>query len=380
MSGKIYLIQDDDTLATLVETPYQNEDLLQTLLEKYPDLLAGEQIDEANPRRWLLVAREIGFPDADDGGSSMSLDHLFLDQDGIPTLVEVKRSCDTRIRREVVGQMLDYAVNAVGFWSVDFLRAQFETTITQNEQDPDEVLSQFLNLNETDENKVAAYWQQVKTNLQAQKIRLVFVADQIPPSLHRIVEFLNEQMDPAEVLAVEVRQYVGEGIKTIVPRLIGQTTEAQQKKGTGQRQIKQWNETSFFTEIGKQGEVQTRVARKIVDWAKQKATSHAWGKGLTAGSFVPSYSKQGIKIQLFALWTQGRLEFYFANIRNKPPFDRKELQQELIDKISKIDGIILPSDVMVRQPVIPLKILDIEERLDQLLAVYEWMIEVVQKE
>ena len=28
-----------------------------------------------------------------------------------PTLVEVKRSSDTRIRREVVGQMLDYAAN-----------------------------------------------------------------------------------------------------------------------------------------------------------------------------------------------------------------------------------------------------------------------------
>ena len=31
----------------------------------------------------------------------------------MPTLVEVKRSSDTRIRREVVGQMLHYAANAV---------------------------------------------------------------------------------------------------------------------------------------------------------------------------------------------------------------------------------------------------------------------------
>jgi len=36
-----------------------------------------------------------------------------LDQDAIPTIVEVKRSTDTRIRREVVGQMLGYAANAV---------------------------------------------------------------------------------------------------------------------------------------------------------------------------------------------------------------------------------------------------------------------------
>ena len=40
-------------------------------------------------------------------------------------------------------------------------------------------------------------------------MRLVFLADEIPSELRRIVEFLNQQMDPAEVLAVEVRQFIG---------------------------------------------------------------------------------------------------------------------------------------------------------------------------
>ena len=53
------------------------------------------------------------------------MDHLFLDQDSIPTIVEVKRSTDTRIRREVVGQLLDYAANAVVYWPVERLQAQF---------------------------------------------------------------------------------------------------------------------------------------------------------------------------------------------------------------------------------------------------------------
>ncbi|MFI0718271.1 hypothetical protein [Streptomyces sp. NPDC021224] len=38
------------------------------------------------------------------------MDHLFVDADAVPTLVKVNRAADTRIRREVVGQMLDYAV------------------------------------------------------------------------------------------------------------------------------------------------------------------------------------------------------------------------------------------------------------------------------
>jgi hypothetical protein len=37
-------------------------------------------------------------------------------------------------------------------------------------------------------------------------------------------------MDPAEVLAVEIRQYSGTGLKTLVPRVIGQTAKAITKK------------------------------------------------------------------------------------------------------------------------------------------------------
>src|ERR1035437_9301651 len=97
----------------MTEAPFAKEDFLQELVEKYPDLLAGDQMDSTESRRWLLVARELGVPDDEGAADRWSLDHLFLDQDGIPTLVEVKRSSDTRIRREVVGQMLDYAANAV---------------------------------------------------------------------------------------------------------------------------------------------------------------------------------------------------------------------------------------------------------------------------
>src|ERR1035437_1834754 len=112
MAGSVFLIQGDD-LVEMTERAYDSEDVLQTLVARYPNLLAREQVDPNEPRRWLLVTREAGIPDREGGGSRWSLDHLFLDQEGIPTLIEVKRSSDTRIRREVVGQMLDYAANAV---------------------------------------------------------------------------------------------------------------------------------------------------------------------------------------------------------------------------------------------------------------------------
>jgi hypothetical protein len=107
MTGEgIYLIQEDGGLLELSEQPYESEELLQQLLERYPSLLAGRQMSPAKPRRWVLVTREAGMPSRLGGSAQWSADHVFLDQDAVPTIVEVKRSSDTRILCEVVGQML----------------------------------------------------------------------------------------------------------------------------------------------------------------------------------------------------------------------------------------------------------------------------------
>src|SRR5882672_9927881 len=71
------------------EARYDSENLLQKLLADHSDLLAGDQINVDEPRRWLLVTREMTVPGEQDGAGRWSLDHLFLDQDAIPTLVEV---------------------------------------------------------------------------------------------------------------------------------------------------------------------------------------------------------------------------------------------------------------------------------------------------
>ena len=199
-----------------------------------------------------------------DGGSGgrWTVDHLFLDQDAVPTIVEVKRSTDTRIRREVVGQMLDYAANAVLYWPIEKIRATFEATCAARQLDAEQELGTFLHNAAEPE----AFWQNAKTNLQAGRVRLVFVADEIPPELRRVVEFLNAQMDPAEVLAVEIKQYVGQGLTTLVPRVVGQTAEAQQKKTVTSTNSRQWDEESFFQELAaRRGTTDAGIARAILE-------------------------------------------------------------------------------------------------------------------
>jgi hypothetical protein len=238
-SGGIFLLQPDKSLIRMDEQPYDSEVLLQQLLEQYPDLLAGDQMNPDAPRKWLLVKREMSVPGEHNGSGRWSLDHLFLDQDGVPTLVEVKRSTDTRMRREVVGQMLDYAANGVVYWSVERIQTELDSTARNAGRDLSEVLGEFLGGQEDE----AAFWMRVKSNLQAGRLRMVFVADVIPNELRRIVEFLNEQLDPAEVFAVEIRQYAGTGLTSLIPRVIGQTAEAQVRKTAGS--TRQWTEDTF---------------------------------------------------------------------------------------------------------------------------------------
>src|SRR5436309_6461915 len=126
------------------ETPYEAEDVLQQLIAKFPSLLAGDQFGVEVPRRWLLIGREASLPDDEDAAGRWSVDHLFLDQDAVPTLVEVKRSTDTRIRREVVGQMLDYAANAVVYWPVETIRTAFELRCQNAGLDPDSLVSELV--------------------------------------------------------------------------------------------------------------------------------------------------------------------------------------------------------------------------------------------
>jgi hypothetical protein len=140
VSGGIFLLRGDDELVEMRETPYEAEDVLQELTAKFPSLLAGDQYSDDSQRGWLLVGREAALSN-DEGGGRWSVDRLFLDQDAVPTLVDVKRSSDTRIRREVVGQMLDYAANGVVYWPLDELREMFARQRERDGQDPDLVIS-----------------------------------------------------------------------------------------------------------------------------------------------------------------------------------------------------------------------------------------------
>ncbi len=113
MAGDGIFLAIGGALTVLEQADYDSEAVLQIALAQFPEVIAGPSTTGVSEARLLLIRREMGIPSAQGAGSTWSLDHLFVDSEGVPVLVEVKRSSDTRIRREVVGQMMDYAANGV---------------------------------------------------------------------------------------------------------------------------------------------------------------------------------------------------------------------------------------------------------------------------
>lgn len=367
MTGSIFLIQSGGDLVEMKETPYDSEDLLQELLAKYPNLLAGDQIDSTVPRRWLLIRREMGLASDDSEASRWSIDHLFLDQEGIPTLVETKRSDDTRIRREVAGQMLDYASNAVIYWPIETIVSEFESRCEREGHEPEALLNELLQ----GSMNVEAFWEQAKTNLQAGRIRMVWVSDVIPRELRRVIEFLNEQMDPAQAIGIEVKMFTGQGLKTMVPHVINPPT----KPPIASPRRKQWNEGDFFQALTTSQSAEVYgTAKALLDWANSNSLKIWWGRGKITGSFVPQITADGEDYYPFAVYTSGGVYIQFGVLKTRSTFRAEAKRKELLGHLNSIKGISLPSDAIEKYPGIPLAALKEKEVLAQFLSVLDWIL------
>ena len=372
MTGGIFLLRDDDELIALRESPYEAETVLQALIAKFPNLLAGDQEDPDSPRRWILIGREASLPDAEDAAGRWSVDHLFLDQDAVPTLVEVKRSSDSRIRREVVGQMLDYAANGVVYWPIDQLREMFIRQCDRDGNDPASVIDDVAG-----DLGAEGFWQRASDNLRAGRVRMVFVSDEIPRELARVVEFLNGQMNPAEVIAIEIKQYLGaDGLKTLVPRAIGQTAEVDARKGRrAVGEARQWDEESLFSTLSeRRGVAETRAARELYEWMVTRGWRSTFGRGRQDGSWIPVFEASGRAHYPIALYTYGKVEIQFQILKPLPPFDSDELRLELLRLVNEIPGVSYGPEVITRRPSIQLSLLGADPAaLEGLKRVIEWV-------
>lgn len=311
----IYAIKEDGSAQALKKVRCKSEDAeLQTLLENNLDLLPGDQISPESPRRWLLIKREMPVPDPTTGTNRWSIDFFLADQDAIPTFVECKRHDDSRARREVVGQMLDYVANGHHYWTALEIMELARQTASKRSQT---VESAIASLGPMSYESVDAYFKHIEANLREGNVRMVFLLEDSSYELRSVVEFLQNQMQRADVLLVEIHQYEVNGQRIVAPTLFGYTEQARlaKREATRVRSAsgrRVWNQDSFVENaITKLTTDQVESIRQILEVAEKSGWAIRWGTGTENGSMsilMPAIAKRS----LFTIYSNGVLTLNFG--------------------------------------------------------------------
>ena len=260
MDNHLYFLSNGSAMQ-MNETPYETEDKLQALIAANPQLLLRDK--EQDGARLLLIGREFVISEGEGSDNSYALDHLFVDQNGVPVLVEVKRSTDTRIRREVIAQMMDYASRA-STWNVDGLR-----TLFRENNSKDDIRQMY----DTD-----VFWEQVAACLKAERIKLVFAADNIPNTLKTLIEFLDRNMGAIEVYGVEIHQYQMNDISLLSTNIVGETSL--KPKSTVSYGSIEWNAARFSAYLTeKEMDDMIPIIQDLQDYAASLGIDCIFGRG-----------------------------------------------------------------------------------------------------
>lgn len=314
---------------------------LQDLLQQNPILLAGEQINPVEPRRWLLVKREMAIPDPITGAGRRAVDFLYIDQDATLTFVECKRHDDTRSRREVIAQVIDYAANASRLWTTTHL---LEAATAQALADKTTLLARVEKLGAPDYHDVGSLLQAAIEKLGKHDIRIVLFMEEAPPELKAIVEFMNKEMNTVEVLLIEARMYDVNGVIVVSPHLWGFTEEVRERKqaiaeAAGDR-VK-WDEPLFFADLDRHvsDELQRQAVRRIYRELPMEGYVFRFGTGSVTGSVnarLPRFSE----LALITVRTDGTLTVNFGSFATS----EGSVLSEKLANVVRGTGLLIPED------------------------------------
>lgn len=252
------------------------EEALQMLIERQPNVLSGRQLEPGSddPPTFALLRREMPVGD-------WSVDHLLVDQRAVPTLVETKLVQNRESRRDVIGQILEYAANAEQSWGNGRLRQLSAEYWQKAGKNVDDVVRAAFGDIDTE-----AFWVQIEANLGQGRLRLVIAADELRPEVRRVIEFLNQQFRTLQVFGLEIRCFADQPDSgVIVSYLIGQTQAADDEKAKP-RPLTAWTVDSLRTFYESQ-DGRCQRAGQLLTWALER------GCVLLGRTQMPIFSLRG---------------------------------------------------------------------------------------
>jgi len=197
------------------------EGWLQGLIEANPELLPVTEIEPAFAPL-VSVGREVET-------SAGYIDNLFLSPQGYLTIVETKLWRNPEARRQVVGQIIDYATD-VSQWSYEQLEKAVRGYNKQYRGREIGVVESLRLIEDIDEAEEQTIVDAISRNLQRGRFLLLVVGDGIRESVEAMANFLQQTPQLHFTLALvelQVYELVAEGSKSllVIPQIVARTKE-----------------------------------------------------------------------------------------------------------------------------------------------------------
>ena len=332
---------------------FESEAILQTYLEQFPSLLPVWEVDENAPPL-LTIGREVGVPFG-------SVDLLFTDANGLLTVVETKLARNSEARREVIGQVIEYA-SFLSTWDADRVERQANDYLrSQGAPDDYRGLDLYEALSKLGggvDVPAEAFREGVEDNLKRGQIRLVIAVDENVEPLKSTVTFLN-RLSPFDILVLQIADFKeSEERHILIPSLFGYSPPPPPPPP-------RWDEDRFIEHLRATTDPGTvSYIREIYERFKEWTDELSWGSGRTHGSVSLALRLGASRLNLAAITTRGDLYVSFGAMQSKIP---EEVIRSLAEELNGIDGLDLPADAAKRSPSIPTAVLRDPLRLEQVM-------------
>ena len=341
------LIRDDTGLRELTEEDYADEVELQQFLKEHADLMPLEDIDLSAPRL-LCIGWEVGL-------ASGAEDILYIDSNGMLTVVETKLRKNSESRREVVGQILEYAAQ-MSTWTSGDVERQAEKFFG-SEHSPKtyrrfslrQAMESHVQSDEAEEFDYDLFLEQVQEHIDTGSFRLVIAIDEPPVPLLKTVEFVNRFSRHFELYLVQLKRFndAETGTDVFVPAIFGRVSPAPSGPA---RRSRLWDYSSFFEELEKRDEETKTYVLKAYEKFNEWTDEELWGSGTTYGSFNLVIRDGDLRVNLAAITTSGILYVNFGELTSKVP---EEVIEALKADLESIDGVSMPAGISRRYPRVP---------------------------
>lgn len=313
--GQILIRQSDGTWREPEVAGYAAEAELQLILAEHPELIPGVSSSAVTCREFQSAAGPA--------------DVVVVDPDGQVTLVECKLASNPQIRREIVGQMFDYASRLWKMGIEDFdERWQDRNGASLFPADDDGVRLRDA----------------VARNLGQGRFRIVLAVDSINEPLKRMVEYLNAMSGPeTSIIAVEYARLTQGTLEMLMAQTYGE--ELAEAKASASRERIVWDAETFRAWLDAHEPASAPSFLAFLEGAAALGLEFEGSKSASPAGSLRILDRRGRqlgKVSLFHFSGQGTsVEFNLIRMSRMPDeeWPPRDVIDAFLDELSSIPGL-----------------------------------------